>query len=106
MPTKFIKKYSLYTIRVEGKSYEIATVQLYKVSRKLIKQYYTKSISRASEIKSQVLGLITLSPLRWEDLGSQESKPHLTQGPGPRSLLVLPNLFLVLAKEVCIFSIL
>lgn len=49
------------------------------------------------------LGTDNHSPILWAELGSQDLKPKLPQGSGPRPLPSLLTVFLVLEKEPCSF---
>lgn len=49
------------------------------------------------------LGTDNHSPILWAELGSQDLKPDLPQGSGPRPSPSLPRVFLVLEKELYSF---
>lgn len=78
MPSKFIKKYSVLCT-IPGEKWK-------EVSGKLIKKCCTRGTQEyLKDITDQAhssLRTDSYSPIKWEELSSQDPKPQFPQGPG------------------------
>lgn len=84
------------------------TRQKLSYSGKLIKQWFTRrirAISRTLQIEHTATLVLIPQPYDVRRVGFKESEPAPPINHGSRTLLALPNISLVLKKEVCPFCI-